>query len=128
MLFSAKQFIVWSCILFSIILETIGRRKIHLKFLASALVPFLYRSLSFATLQSFRKWETLMHKFQIWVKNMVNISTPSFKDLPDKLSIPAALLMLQLFRRFKIYLAWLVWKVNTRFYTKLFSCHWKLLY
>ena len=32
-----------------------------------------------------------MDKFQIWVLGMVNISAPSFKNLPLKSSIPAAL-------------------------------------
>ena len=42
-------------IIFSKILETIGRSKIGLKFLGSVLVPFLYKGLSLATLQSFGK-------------------------------------------------------------------------
>ena len=40
---------------FSIVLETIGRREIGLKFLGSVLVPFLQRGLSFATSQSLGK-------------------------------------------------------------------------
>ena len=32
-----------------------------------------------------------MDKLQIWVTGVVNISAPSFKSLPDKSSIPAAL-------------------------------------
>ena len=34
---------------------------------------------------------------------MFNISAPSFKNLPDKLSIPAALFMSQFFKGFKIF-------------------------
>ena len=37
------------------VLETIGRSRIGLKFLGPVLVPFLYKGLSFATLQSFGK-------------------------------------------------------------------------
>ena len=43
---------VCSCITF---LKTIGRSEIGLKFLGSVLVPFLYKGLSLATLQSFGK-------------------------------------------------------------------------
>ena len=41
---------------------------------------------------------------KIWIVGMVNISAPSFKNLPDKLSIPVALLMSQFCRRFEMYL------------------------
>ena len=58
------------CITFSIILETIGKRELNLKFLGSVLVPFLYRGLRFATLQSFRKWES----FARLKKNFLNTS------------------------------------------------------
>ena len=39
---------VWSCITFSKVLETICRSEIGLKFLGSVLVPFLYKGLSLA--------------------------------------------------------------------------------
>ena len=50
-----RQSIVCSCITFSIILETVGRSEIGLKFSWAVLVPFLYRGLSFANLQSIVK-------------------------------------------------------------------------
>ena len=68
-----------SCITFSVILETVEGSEICLKFLGSDLVPFLYRGLSFTTLQCFGKWESLMDKLQIWVIGMMNILGPSFK-------------------------------------------------
>ena len=46
---------VWSCLTFSKSLETIGRSETGLKSLGSLLVPFLYKGLSLATLQSFGK-------------------------------------------------------------------------
>ena len=49
--------------------------------------------MSFTTLESCGKWENLMGKLQIWVIDMVNISATSFKNLTDKLSIPATLFM-----------------------------------
>ena len=55
MLLSVKYSIIWSCITFSKILGTIGSREIGLKLLESVLVPFLYKVLRLATLQSFGK-------------------------------------------------------------------------
>ena len=69
----------WS---FSKVLETIGRSRIGLKFLGSVLIPFLYKGLSFATLQSFGKWDSLMDKLQICIMGMANPLTPFFKNLP----------------------------------------------
>ena len=48
MLLPVKYSMVWLCITFSKILETIGRSEIDLKFLGSVLVPFLYKGLSLA--------------------------------------------------------------------------------
>ena len=44
-----------------------------------------------------------MDKLQIWVIGMVNISAPSSKNLPDKLSFPAASFMSQFYRRSEMY-------------------------
>ena len=77
---SYRVSLVWSCIIFSIILETIGRSKIDLKFLGSVLVPFLYCGLSFATLHSFGTSlllyifsDIFMNVLQICVIEMINI-------------------------------------------------------
>ena len=43
-----------------------------------------------------------MDKLQICVMGMPNTSAPSFKNLPDTLSIPAALLTLHDFKRLEI--------------------------
>ena len=83
---------VWSCIIFSKILETIGRSEIGLKLLGSVLVTY---SLSECEI-------VLMDKLQKSEKGMANTSAPSFKNLPDTLSIPAALLTLHGFRRLEI--------------------------
>ena len=45
-----------------------------------------------------------MDKLQSWAIGMVNISAPSFKNLPHKLSIPAALFVWQFFKRSEIHL------------------------
>ena len=36
----------------------------------------------------------------------------SFRNLPDKLSVPTTLFMPQFFRRSEMYLVWIVWEVN----------------
>ena len=83
---------VWSCITFSKTLETIGRSEIGLKFLGSVLVTY---SLSESKI-------VFMDKLQKSEKGMANTSAPSFKNLPDTLSIPTALLTLHGFRRLEI--------------------------
>lgn len=112
MLLSVRYSIVWSYITFSIILETIGRSVIGLKFIRSVLVPFSYRGLSFASSQSFTKWESLMDKLQTYVMRMDNTYARSFKNLPDTSSIPAVLLMLHAFGKFEIAFDWTVWKCS----------------
>ena len=49
-----------------------------------------------------------MDKLQSWVIGMVNISAPSFKNVPYKLSISAALFVLQFFKRSEINLVRIV--------------------
>ena len=83
-------------------LHTIGRSEISLDFLGSVLVPFLYKGLILATLQSLGKSDSLTNKLQICVMGMPNTSALSSKNLPDTLSIPAALLRLHDFRRLGI--------------------------
>ena len=125
MLLSVKYSMVCSCITFSKILETIGRSEIGLKFLGSVLVPFLYKGLSLATLQSFGKWDSLMDKLQICVMGMPNTSTPFFKNLPDTLSILAALLTLHDFRRLQLVFGWTVWKFSLLWLNS--NYHWNSL-
>ena len=92
------------------ILEAIGRSEIGLKFWWSVLVPFLYKGLSFATLQSFGKWDSLMDKLQICVMRMTNIGTIFQKS--TRYVVPAALLTLHDFRRLVIVFGWTVWKFS----------------
>ena len=56
---SVKYSKVWSCIIFSIIFETIGKREIGRYTLGFASETFLYRGLSFADLQLFGKRDSL---------------------------------------------------------------------
>ena len=115
---------VCSCITFSKILETIGRSEIGLKFLGSVLVPFLYKGLSLATLQSFGKWDSLIDKLQMCVMGMPNKLAPFFKNLLDTLSIPAALLTLHDFRRLEISFGWTVWKFSLLLLESKWKCYW----
>ena len=62
--------LVWSYITLSVNLETIGRGEIGLKPLESVFLPFLCRGLSFASLQSFGKCDSLMDKLQIFLMGM----------------------------------------------------------
>ena len=52
-----------------------------LQFLRSVLVPYLYRGLNFANLQSLRKRDNLIDKLQICVIGMANISVLFFQNL-----------------------------------------------
>ena len=52
-----------------------------LEFLRSVLVPYLYRGLNFAILQSLRKRDNLIDKLQICVIGMANISVLFFQNL-----------------------------------------------
>ena len=100
MLLSVRYYIVWSCITFSIILETIGRSEICLKISGSVLASFLQGFK--LSLQSFGKRDSLMNELQICVMGVTNTSAPSSKNLPDTSSIPATLLTLHAFRRLEI--------------------------
>lgn len=79
------------------------KRMIGLKLLGSFSMSLLYRSLSFATLQSFSKCDKLMDKLHICVIGMASKSAPSFKNLPDILSIPLAFFMSSLLKRFETF-------------------------
>ena len=53
-----------------------------------------------------------MDKLRVCVMGMANISTPSFKNLSDALSIPAALVMSYVFETFLTEFGGTVWKVS----------------
>ena len=62
------------------------------------------KGLSFANLQSFGKWDSLMNKLLICVMGGANnlTSETSFKNLSDTFSFPTALLMSYVFKRFEM--------------------------
>ena len=100
-LLSIKYSIVWLCVIYSIIFETIGKREIGRKFLVSVLEPCLYRGFSLVNIQLFGKWDSLIDKLQNWFIMVANILVPSFKNLPDILSILAALFTSIFLKSFK---------------------------
>ena len=79
-------------------LVVLGNPVIH------SLVSLPYRKDSYV-FTVFRKVIYLMDKIQICVLEMASTSAASFKYLPDTLSIPAALLIAYVFKRFEIQFA-----------------------
>ena len=61
-----------------------------LKFFRSVLRPFLYKGLIFATMHSFGKEANLMERLQILATGAQSVFEPSLRNLPARLSIPAA--------------------------------------
>ena len=51
---------------------------------------FLKIGLSFATLQAFGKALEVIDRLQISLRGFARISAPSFKNFPERLSMPAA--------------------------------------
>ena len=62
--------------------------------------PFLKSGLTFAILQLLGNELSLIERLQSWEIGLAKISAPSFRNLPDKLSMPAAL---DGFKHFKIF-------------------------
>ena len=73
-----------------------------LNFFGSALRPFLYKDLIFATLHLFRKEASLMEKFQILVIGLQSVFEPTLTNLPARLSTPVTLWVLNSFNIFRI--------------------------
>ena len=61
---------------------------------------FLNSGFNFAILQSDGNIEYLIDKLQIWEMGLAKIVAPSFKNLPDRLSRPAALFSSKSLRSF----------------------------
>ena len=57
----------------------------------SVLEPFLKSGLTFTILQLLGNKIDLIERLQSWKIGLAKISAPSFRNLPDKLSMPAAL-------------------------------------
>ena len=62
----------------------------------------LYKDLIFATLHSFEKKGSLMERSQILAIGVQSVFEPSLRNLPARLSISVALLVLNSFNVFKI--------------------------
>ena len=73
-----------------------------LKFFGSVLRPLLYKGLIFATLHLSQKKTSLMERLQILAIGVQNVSEPSFRNLPARLSSPVALLVINSFNIFRI--------------------------
>ena len=71
-------------------METKGSKDIGRQFLGSVFKPFLNSGFNFAILQSDGNIEYFIDKLQIWEMGLAKTVAPSFKNLPDRLSRPAA--------------------------------------
>ena len=58
--------------------------------MGSVFEPFLNSGFNFAILQSDGNIEYFIDKLQIWEMGLAKTVAPSFKNLPDRLSRPAA--------------------------------------
>ena len=76
--------------IFSITFDINGKREMGLKFSGLVLDPFLYNGFNLAILQSLGKSPEEMEILHIFVIGFARIFAPSFKNLPEILSIPAA--------------------------------------
>ena len=63
-------------------------------------------------LQLLGKELSLIEKLQSWDIDRAKISAPSFKYLPDKLSMPAALVGFKPFKIFNIFSEHILWKLK----------------
>ena len=101
-LLSDIKFVVWLWIIRSITLEISGSIEMGLRFFGSVLKPFLYKGLIFPTLHFSGKEASLMEISQILAIGIHSIIEPSLRNLPTRLSTPAALLVLNSFIIFRI--------------------------
>ena len=74
----------------------------RLKFFGSVLRSFLYKGLIFATLHLSGKEASLMERLQILAIVVQSIFEPSLRNLPARLSITVALLVLNSFNILRI--------------------------
>ena len=77
----------------SITFDINGKREMGLKFSGLVLDPFLYNGFNLAILQSLGKSNEEMEILHIFAIGFASIFAPSFKNLPEILSIPAAFKM-----------------------------------
>ena len=101
-LLSDRKFIAWSWIIRSIILEISGSSEMGLKFFGSVLRPFIIQRLNLCNFTFIWERGNLMERLQILAIGVQSISEPSLRNLPTRLSIPVALLVLNSFNIFRI--------------------------
>ena len=75
-------------------LKITGSKEIGLQFDGSVFLPLLNIGFSFVTLQAFRKTPREIDRLQRAETGFAKMSVPSFKNLPESLSTPAALELL----------------------------------
>ena len=84
-------------------MEAARSSETGLKFFGSVLRPLLYKGLIFATLHLSQKKTSLMERLQILAIGVQkNVSEPSFRNLPARLSSPVSLLVINSFIIFRI--------------------------
>ena len=83
-------------------LQKSGSNEIGLKFFWLVLRPFLYKVLTYATLHSFGKEQSLMERLPMFVIGVKSIFEPSLRNLPVRLSIPVVFLILNSLNIFRI--------------------------
>ena len=93
---------VWWWITFSITFEKSVRRETGQNLFGSVFEAFLYNGLSLVILQSKRNFEFFIERLYSFDICKAKTSASSFKNLPDKLYIPAALSGLVSLSNFKI--------------------------
>ena len=74
----------------SITFDINGKREMGLTFSGLVLDPFLYDGFNLAILQSLRKSPEEMEILHIFALGFTRVFAPSFKNLLENLSIPAA--------------------------------------
>ena len=87
---------------FSITFQTGGKSGTGRQFFESIFKPFLYNGLNLAILQSKRNFERFIEKLHSFYIGKAKTTAPSFKNLPDRFYIPAALSGLVSLSNFKI--------------------------
>ena len=81
-------------------LDISGRSEIGLWFLGSVLVPFLKSDFNFAILQASGNVPKEVDRLHNWVIGLVNKFAPSFRNIPERSSIPEALVSSKYFEYF----------------------------
>ena len=63
-------------------------------------LAFLKNSLNFAILQAFRKSLEVIDRLEISLRGFARISAPSFKNIPERMSMPAVFDILYFLKNF----------------------------